>query len=387
MRKQDAKKIEAFFLANHYKIAPKLEVADFIIVVSCGLNETSINLSLNSLSKMPEKTSFVLITGCLPSMVPDKIKLNDKIKLLPIKNINEIDKFFDNIKTPFADINESNFYPEDEVPYRNLYAEKKSDVGNTKHTDTFKLKSTLKKILAKNEQNPHRCTLRISVGCVSNCSYCGIKYAIGNLKSRPIDSIKKDYIQLLKKGYKEFVLLADDTGSYGVDIKTDLPALLNSLHMCDIKGETKWILQDLSPEWALKYKNQLYEFIKIDCFSEIMLSVQNGSDSMLSLMKRRYKVSDVVDLVINIRRLNSKMLLMGNVIIGFPSETEEDFNLTLEFISKCNFDFIYLMKYYENQVCESRNIYPKVPDGIIENRLNKIEKILEEKQTVFFTIK
>ena len=111
------------------------------------------------------------------------------------------------------------------------------------------------------ENAPRRITLRIANGCRAKCSYCVIRYATGDLRSKSIDVCVDEYQKLLEKGYKQIVFDAEDTGQYGADIGSSFGKLLSKLSEIDPGTDVKWSIQTLSPQYAIAFKETLIELV------------------------------------------------------------------------------------------------------------------------------
>lgn len=390
MRDTDMLKIKSFFQKNNMTIAGSIDEADIAVLVTCGLNISTINNSIKTIDSVKNKGIKIIVTGCLPEIAPSKISTDENIHIIPISQIETIGNFFDDIDFKYADIKDANLVND----YNNL-PEKDSVPSFGKLFSGFSFSRTFYfrylqrhylykfyKSLNKDEIF-EKINIRISNGCLFNCSFCGIKNAIGKLKSKPVSECESEYQNLLNSGYRNFVFLGDETGAYGLDINSNLPELFKSLSSHDINRRIIWSLQDLNPHWALKYEKELFGFIKDRKLFDINITLQSGSNKILKLMNRQYDINSVVNTLNKFRICNPVLKINTNFIIGFPSETEEDFNASLMLTKNFNFDFVYLMPYYENEVCDAREIQPKVSPEIIKQRVSVFSDFLLKKKVPF----
>lgn len=184
----------------------------------------------------------------------------------------------------------------------------------------------------------------IAIGCLSNCSYCEVKFARGKLFSYPIEMIVEEAKQAVNNGCKELWITSQDNSCYGRDIDTDLPRLLNKI--CEIEGKffiRVGMMNPLHTKQILEELIRVYQNEKI--FKFLHLPVQSGSNHILQLMKRGYKVKDFVDIVERFRKKIKELTLSTDVIVGFPSETEEDFNSTVDLIKKMKPHIVNISKF------------------------------------------
>ncbi|MDD5595649.1 MAG: radical SAM protein, partial [Candidatus Omnitrophica bacterium] len=223
--------------------------------------------------------------------------------------------------------------------------------------------------------------LRISQGCRGDCSYCLEKELVGPLKSKSIPQAEKELLLLLKKGYKNVSLVSDvdDTGSYGLDIKSDYPTLLRRL-VSHLRKGSRLKLASMDPFWVIKYQNELLDIFKSDKISYAHIAIQSASNRLFRLMRRNYKIEKVEQILKKIREKFPNIYLATTVIIGFPCETNKDFQKTLSFLGKGYFDEVYLRRYYETGEVDSYKIKPKIPQFVIEKRYKLAVGLLQAKK-------
>lgn len=178
-------------------------------------------------------------------------------------------------------------------------------------------------------------TLRISEGCLGNCSYCTIKKAIGRLKSKPESVILTELkAALLKKQY-HININSSDSGSYGLDIDSNLPKLLNA-----ILNENKKIIieyiQDLHPFWIIRYKEEMLRLVGTKRIKSILSAVQSWNKRILKLMNRYIDLEEFNEIMNRMKEIYPHLRLRTQVIVGFPTETEEEFEDTVAFIKKAS---------------------------------------------------
>ncbi len=384
-RNQDALKLKNYFLMNGYKFMYSYEQSYYKIFVTCGLNGERINEFLELIDKN-SNNGIVIITGCLPATFPNGLLKHRNAIILLIKDLENIDDYIDDIKIKFSDINDCPLIRDYLDGGREEY-NKISDlfIGfgfNYHFTKKFLRRITLiLKSIYINKNALQKVTIKISQGCMSHCTYCGIKFGIGKLKSKTINQITEEYEEVVKKGVRNILLVADDTGAYGIDIGTTFPQLLYALKSKNGNKKIFWHIHDISPNFVKSYINDLCYFIKQRCFYEILVSIQSGSDRILNLMKRKYKSDEIIPLLILMKKANPYLRIRASFIIGFPSENEEDFQKSISFCKTFRFDFVYIIPYYENNVCESQKILPKIPSDVIKNRLSFFSTFLKGQKT------
>ena len=184
----------------------------------------------------------------------------------------------------------------------------------------------------------------ISIGCLSNCSYCAVKLARGKLKSYPIENIVQDVERLLSDGCKEIWLTSQDNGCYGVDIRTTLTELLKAV--CWIDGDFKIRVGMMNPTHIKTFLDELIAAYKNEKVMKFLhIPAQSGSDKVLRAMKRGYAVADFEKTAMRFKKEIPDLFLSTDIIVGFPDESEEDFQATVELLKRTKPDKVNISKF------------------------------------------
>ena len=170
--------------------------------------------------------------------------------------------------------------------------------------------------------------IKIEDGCLGNCSFCAIKAAKGNLKSIEPERILEQFRKGREVGYKEFVLLGDDIGCYGRDIRTNLVELLKRIVQQD--GEFYLFLHFVQPNWFLDMIDGFRDVFATGKVTVLNIPIQSGNDRVLRLMRRPYSMKEVLPVMQKIKAEFPSVLLQTHVIVGFPGETYAEFLDSLE---------------------------------------------------------
>jgi len=324
-------KIYHYLIENKHRISSDPAEADIIIINSCGLTKKKRELSIEYFQKYHEckkPQAKIIMYGCLVKIDPQNIRSMD---FIPI-DFNEgykWDKIFYNGKNfddvhPFCDP----LTKETLLQGKHLFQStkilpfvfsgllfpfvKKMRVNYRKMTDSFTYKDKI--------------FIEIAHGCTGNCSYCMIKKAKGNIRSRPIDEILED-LQKLYDPSKNLFLVADDCGSYGLDLKTNLFHLLDEINKRypDITIDLNYI----NPFWLEKYPEEyirLFQKVNIDLAS---IPVQSGSNRVIKKMNRHYDINTIADIIKKIKQVSPTTITYSHFLIAFPGENAMDFLRTL----------------------------------------------------------
>jgi tRNA-2-methylthio-N6-dimethylallyladenosine synthase len=258
---------------------------------------------------------------------------------------------------------------------------KKIEINNKKYLYCSHLPEfTLKNIPIK--RNSHITALvQIMRGCNNYCSYCIVPYTRGPEQSREVGELLSEVKNLIKKGYKEIFLLGQNVNSYGQDFKKPVPfsELLKMIAKIDNIKRIRFMTshpKDLSFDLIETIKNE-----KNIC-NHIHLPIQSGSDKVLSLMNRKYDTHRYKTIFNKIRNSIEKVSITTDIMVGFPGETDNDFNDTLTFFKEMEFDNMYSFLYSNRENTVSSLMPNQVPLSIKKERLWKLidlQKIIATK--------
>ena len=330
---------------NGYEIVPFSEKADVYIVNTCSVTNMADRKSRQMLHKAKAKNpeAVVVATGCYVQTATEKIKQDLSIDIIVGNNkkkdiVNILDEFYkkkENIH--IIDINHTEEYEDLEI----------STV--TEHT---------------------RAHMKIQDGCNNFCSYCIIPYARGRIRSRKMDNIKNEMKRLAEGGFREIVLTGINLGFYRDGENT----LIDVIEMADkIDGIERIRLGSIDPEVVTEeFAARLGKVKKIR--PHFHLSLQSGCDSVLKAMNRHYTTEEYLEKCGMLREVFENPALTTDIIVGFPGESEEDFQTTLEFVKKVGFAQIHVFKYSKR----AGTVAAKMPNQVDEKEKTKrSEKLIQ----------
>lgn len=378
-RKLDVERLKKYFILNDYEIVEKVKNADIIIFVSCGFIKHREEESLKIIKHLKNYKKELIIAGCLPEITKDRLNKIFSGKIISTKNLESIDRFFENFQWKFSDVSDANTISFSisglslilkTKPFPKIFSRNCFNLIKESISEIIRSKFTLR--------NSSLCFLRISQGCLGNCSYCSIRKAIGILKSKPLKNCLEEYKQLLKKGYKNFVILGDDVGAYGLDINTSFPKLLKALSETDQDFSVKWLIKEMNPRWIVKYYAELLNFVKKGKISYMLCGIQSGSDRILKLMNRDPITETTKKILKRFKEINPFLKLSAQIIIGFPSESEDDFFKTLDLIKEVRFDEVFIYPYSEQKRTLAIQLKNKIPVKIKQRRIEQMLKFLKK---------
>jgi len=214
--------------------------------------------------------------------------------------------------------------------------------------------------------------LKICEGCLGKCTFCSERKARGKLRSEKIEKVIREFENGLKMGYKIFSLNADDTGAFGIDNKESIVELLERI--LAHKENFKLVITEFNPKWLIHYKDRLVKLLSSKKVAFITVPLQSGSNKILELMGREYKVEDVIKILKAVKAKNKKLIVNTHLITGFPGETDEEFKKTLKLLEDFHFNKVKIFKYNERKNTPAARFNNKISECAKEKRRNILKR-------------
>jgi len=322
-----------------HKIVDKIEDADVLILLTCTVIGTTEQRMLSRLRVFKKTNKKIIVAGCMPQVQSDLIKsITPNASLLPPQYIQYINYVIESKEIPSQ-------------------KEKKKNIPKY-----FKELSA---------------PISIAKGCMFSCNYCITHFARGCLQSCSQVEIIADVKQAINQGCNEILLTAQDTASYGLDTDDNLGYLLKNI--CEIEGEFRIRVGMMNPYTAQKnidsilnaYSNKkIYKFIH--------LPVQSGDNDILKQMNRKYQVENFKKIVSTFRKTYPDITLSTDVIVGFPGETEEQFERSVRLIKKVKPDIVNITKFSARPLTKAKIMKHRIPTEIVKYRSRKLTSICTE---------
>ena len=380
----DANKIKDYLLKNGYNIVDKPDYADTIIVVTCAFIAYTTNFALKKISDFKQYNAETIVAGCLPDINKEKLakifngetlktkELDEKIEVLfpPKKNIRY--KEMDDANFLYKEPKQVGFFDYiKQILYKSKFLKKIK-----KETGEFKFKHIARDNRVRYFLSEKQFHIRVGEGCMGNCSYCGIKKAIGECRSKPLQECIKEFELGLSKGYKNFFLDSSDVGLYGIDIDSSFPELLDEFTKKN--GNYKITLREVHPNWVVKYIDNLQNILKRKKILIFDLSLQSINKRILQLMRRYSDVDKIKDAIKRLMSVTDDIFFSGQFIICFPTEKFEEFHETLDFIIDIKLNGGQLFLYSCKEGTEAEKIEPKISEKEMMRRLEYSKKFLRK---------
>ena len=392
-RELEIEQVKNYFSGNGYVIAEEDynvdRSADVIILSTCGFTQAAEDFGLKTLKTIENEKkpgARIIVGGCLPKI--NKTILEGYDTFDP-RSYELLDSFFD-MKHKFNEFIRPNTikYLQFSKKYRehgvmSTDIERLDVAGKITSIENSKAVEEITKIVR--DKSPSTFRIQCMLGCACKCTYCAIKFAIGSIKSLPPETILDNIKNGIKGNFTNILLEGDSLGSYGYDIGTDLGQLLDSIIVV-IKDEPVQIsIPDISPLFLDKCVDQIIKLSKMEKLFNFYTPVQSGSQRILDMMRRGYKIDKVKGLIYKIKSSCPDLKCGTSLIVGFPSETEDDFQKTLEVCKELKFDYIYCHSYSDRNGTEASILPNKISDDIILRRARNLKSELNS-VTPFITI-
>jgi tRNA A37 methylthiotransferase MiaB len=388
-RSLDASKLHRYLLKNNLKPVSNPRKANLIFVYTCGGFNDYEKRSIATIEKSLEnKSAKVIVTGCLPKINPKLLDEYRTTYIISPEDLGNLDPLI-GADFPYSECGDCSVVKGIHDLYNGSPMDKiKRRLGFIKHyfgLDAEFLHSfanyLYKKILHRENDTffsifSNGCyKLEIARGCLGNCSYCAIKLAMPKFNSHPEEQIVEKFKSGLKENYSHFALIAGDIGCYGLDIKTNLPSLLNNLFAVD--GDYRILLVDLNARWFIRYYPELLLVLKANSskVARIIMPIQSGSNRILKLMNRHYEIEKVKNCILDLQKNIPEILLDTHIMVGFPGETDEDFRNSLNLVREIEFSRVEIYPYQDRPGTISSNLPDKVPEDVIKRRIRILKKV------------
>lgn len=338
-------------LMSNYDIVEPEEKADIYIINTCSVTNMSDRKSRQMIRRAKEMNSeaFVIVVGCYAEVAKDEIEKIDEVDLVlgnhQKANIDKyIEAYFDG-----RDVNdeaiESYFY----------------DFGSITYTEKT------------------RAVVKVQDGCNNFCTYCIIPYARGRICSRRPESVVDEITKIAKEGIKEVVITGIQVSAYGKDFDSDyrLIDLLEEINKID--GIERIRIGSIEPLMITDEFSERVKKIEKMCH-HFHLSLQSGCDKTLKEMNRRYTTAEFGEVVRKLRSIYDDVILTTDIIVGFPNETDEDFEQTYDFLKSIKFYKMHVFKYSQRKGTVAAKMKNQVSPEKKEERSKRLLKLSSDNE-------
>jgi tRNA A37 methylthiotransferase MiaB len=384
-----------YFKTNGWRIVQDARRADLVVVATCGFDAVRENRCLQFLRLLDDRRkpgSELVVVGCLAGIHPERVRQEFRATLIPPSEIDKIDDVIQ-ARVPLREVPPVN----DVGPYvdaaRRLWRSSEREprlswpralISDAQAAAKAAVRSLLeacgasdltlstfagcKQLLGRQSAFD----IRVARGCREECSYCAIRLAAGPLRSKPLCDVVTELDRGLSQGYRVFQIVADDVGQYGTERGLCLADLLTALF--SRKGDFQLVFSDINPHYILRQGQAIMDLLSVNRsrVRSLCVPVQSGSDRILQLMRRAYSAADVRQWLCQLHQVAPRLAVETHVLVGFPGETDQDFEQTLELLHAVRFTSMEAYSYSDRPNTLASQMTPKVPDHVIDSRIMRL---------------
>ena len=347
----DSERILTELRTQGYQVVPTYENADLVIVNTCGFIDSAVQESLEAIGEALDENGKVIVTGCLGAK-EDQIR-SVHPKVLEISGPHSYEAVLSHV---------------------NKYAPKPAYNPFTSLVPEQGVKLTPK----------HYAYLKISEGCNHSCTFCIIPSLRGEMVSRPIGNVLDEAKRLVDSGVKELLVIAQDTSAYGIDIKNRT----NFWNGMPLKTNIQTLCEQLSSLGIWVRLHYIYPYPSVDDLIPLMaegkilpyldVPLQHASPTVLKSMKRPGTIEKTLERIHHWREICPEITLRSTFIVGYPGETEQDFELLLDFLEKAQLDRVGCFPYSPVEGAAANELANQVPDEIKQQRFDRFMQLQQK---------
>lgn len=348
--------MEQQFIQNNYKIVENTEKADIYVINTCTVTNMADRKSRQMLRRVKEinQSAVIVVCGCYAQVAKTELEQIPEVDI--ILGINEKNKIVQIVEEYLA--NQNNIIEVADVSKQKEFL----DFGDVTYTEK------------------NRAVIKVQDGCNMFCSYCLIPYARGRIRSRKIENVVSEIKKIAKQGIKEVVITGIHVASYGKDFENGNIRLINLLEEINkIEGIARIRLSSLEPTIVdEEFAQRLSKLEKI-C-DHFHLSLQSGCDATLKRMNRKYTTARYKEATEILRKFYPNANFTTDVIVGFPGETDEEFDQTYQFLKEIGFYKMHIFKYSPRKGTVAEKLPNQVDGNIKEERSKKLIELSNNMQ-------
>lgn len=338
----DAARLKVFLAKNRLQIVNDPVKADLLIFNTCSHTQHSAKDSLDSvqrLQKIAKIGAEVIAVGCLTKINPQELNRIYSGTMISEKDFNKFDGII-HAQNPMDDV------VANEVD--TIHHLKNKNLKNILFSSSVQLLKSYYNRLDRrvNLYRPGDSSIfyiKISSGCLNKCTYCGIRKSRGSIRSKPIKKIIAEFKDGLNRGYRDFSLMGTDLGPQGRDLGYTLTDLLGE--MLKERGEYRIGVRNVHPYFLKLMIADIEKLLATRKIWYMGIPSESGSNKILKLMKRNHSAEDVQESVRRLKAAHPDILLRTQMMVGFPTETKQDFDESIKLLNETDFDFSEIYQY------------------------------------------
>ncbi len=348
----DTAAMENMFIAEGYELVDFNQTADVFVINTCVVTNTGQRKSRQAINRAIRKNpeALVVVTGCYPQTAEEEVRAIEGVDLI----VGNQDR-----SSLVALVKQ---------------AQLDTKVDTLSNVRKLEANTTFEELSGGNNAEKTRAYLKIQEGCNQYCTYCIIPYARGPLRSRSLESIKEEVAKLVVANYKEVVLIGIHLGCYGKE-SGEGKSLYEAVNAAlTVTGLERLRLGSLE---SVEVEDELLELMASNpkLCPHLHLPLQSGCDKILKAMHRPYSTEQFKILLSKIKNKIPGISITTDIIVGFPGETDADFEETYNFAKECGFAKMHIFPYSIRQGTPAANFPDQVPENIKQERANKLAEL------------
>ena len=356
MNVHDSEEIKYYLESLGYEAVDELELADIVVLNTCAIRENAKDKVFGYLGRCKhlkkEKTDLIIaVAGCLMQKPNEIEEIHNRHKYIDIiigtHNLNELPSLIEEANN--KKIQNIEVYSNSDVVFENVKYNRDSKVS---------------------------AWINIIYGCDKFCTYCIVPFTRGRERSRKMEEVLEEVRDLKEQGYIEVTLLGQNVNAYGKDLNLgyDFATLLEEVAKIGIPRirfvtSHPWNFTDKMVDVIAKYDNVM---------PYVHLPIQSGSDDILRKMNRKYTIDEYKKLFDQIKSKVKNVAITTDIIVGFPNETDEDFEKTLDIVNYCKFDGAYTFIFSPREGTAAARMEDKVSMEVKEKRLQELNNLVNK---------
>jgi len=356
MNERDSETLVAMLKQLGFKEEKDYRKADFLLLNTCSIRENAHNKAFGMLGRFKhlKQTRPEIVIGLCGCMAQETSVCEELLKNYKFVNLvfgtHNLDKLPVLVDKAFS--------------------------SDERQIEVYSREQDLVEDLPVIRSNKYKAYVNIIYGCDKFCTYCIVPYTRGRERSRKKEDILKEVDALVKDGYKEITVLGQNVNAYGKDLYEDyfMGELLEDIAKTGIPRirfmtSHPWDFTDKMIDVIAKYDNIM---------PSIHLPVQSGSNKILKLMGRKYTKESYLELFDKIKKKIPRVTVSTDIIVGFPGETEEDFQETLDLVNYCKYDNAFTFIYSERDGTPACRLKEVIPMDVREDRLQRLNEVVNK---------
>jgi threonylcarbamoyladenosine tRNA methylthiotransferase MtaB len=374
--------IRRYVEANGYEVVRNPAEAEIIVVGTCAFKSKEEGESVGRIRFLRKFDSKIIVYGCLPDIAGDRYPEFDDLPSVAPREIEKIATYIEGASVPFSAVPEAHVLERGGIDLGGL--SRRIGVGLASPQEMlYQIRvmgpKRLRQLFSPTEEPYY---LFVSRGCVGSCSFCAIPRSIGRVASKSVDAVLAEFRTGLDAGFRTYLVLGDDPGCYGLDISTSLPQLMRELfEYCDVfeaeaegeadgKAAIRFHIREIHPKFLVRYHEEILALPGASRIEEILCPVQSGNDRVLRLMRRQHSSGELLRAVQAIHRTAPSVRLTTQMIVGFPTETPDEFQDTLDFVKAGGFESVVVFPYDDKQGTVASALSDKIAPKEITARVD-----------------